>query len=245
MKNCCIRLVLSITISLTGLAANGQESPGPGASGNAAVAPKDDKIPPGTVITAEMTSSVDARKAKPGDVFEAKVLYDVWGESKILIPHNAKLIGRVLEVQPRSKAAPESTLVIKMDKVVLKEGMELPVHASVRNLETPRPASSDPNGVSSSSGFGAGSRSPDTIHVNGPRNQRDEEVRDPFKPPNYKPPNTSKPPSPWGVPSGLPDVDLSSKSDASGTLSVFHSSKRDVKLQGHTVINFLITRIGE
>jgi hypothetical protein len=76
----------------------------------------------GSILYAELSKTVDARKAKVGDPVNAVLLADVLSHGKIAIRHDSKLIGHVTEVQTHSKETPESRLGIVFDKVITKSG---------------------------------------------------------------------------------------------------------------------------
>jgi hypothetical protein len=76
----------------------------------------------GSILYAELSKTVDARKAKVGDPVNAVLLADVLSHGKIAIRHDSKLVGHVTEVQTHSKEVPESRLGIVFDKVITKSG---------------------------------------------------------------------------------------------------------------------------
>jgi hypothetical protein len=92
---------------------------------------------PGSVVAAELTKSVDAKKAKPGDQVLAKTSQDMLSGGQIVIPHGAKIVGHVTQAKPREKGDSESTLGIAFDKVVGKDGREVPLNASIQALAPP------------------------------------------------------------------------------------------------------------
>ena len=56
-----------------------------------------DAVPPGTVLPAQLNSSLDSAKNKPGQVITARIMQDVpLGAGKI--PAGAKVIGRIVSV---------------------------------------------------------------------------------------------------------------------------------------------------
>ena len=91
----------------------------------------------GSILYAELSKTVDAKKAKAGDPVTAVLLADVLSHGKIVARRDAKLVGHVSEAQPHSKDVPESRLGIVFDKVVLKGGQEIPLSAVLMAL---RPA---------------------------------------------------------------------------------------------------------
>lgn len=80
----------------------------------------------GSVLYAELSKTVDAKKAKAGDPVTAVLLADVLSHGKIVARSDSKLVGHVTEAQPHSKDNPESRLGIVFDKMVLKGGQEIP-----------------------------------------------------------------------------------------------------------------------
>jgi hypothetical protein len=80
----------------------------------------------GTVLYAELSKTLDAKKAKAGDVVTAQLLADVVSHGKILFRRDTKLVGRVTESQPYTRENNESRLGIVIEKIMLKGGEEVP-----------------------------------------------------------------------------------------------------------------------
>jgi hypothetical protein len=85
----------------------------------------------GSLLYAELSKTVDAKKAKTGDPVVALLLADVVSHGKIVVHRDSKLRGHVTEVQPRSKENQESRLGIVFDRVILKGGQEVPFHSTL------------------------------------------------------------------------------------------------------------------
>lgn len=83
------------------------------------------RLETGSILYAELEKTVDAKKTKVGDAVKAVLTADVLAHGKIVIRHDAKLLGHVTEVQIYTKEAPESRLGIIFDKAVTKSG-EIP-----------------------------------------------------------------------------------------------------------------------
>jgi hypothetical protein len=79
----------------------------------------------GTIIVAELANSVSAKKAKIGDRVECTVVVDLLYQGKIVVPRNAKLVGRITEAEAFTKEHHESRLGLTFEKVVLKDKKEL------------------------------------------------------------------------------------------------------------------------
>ena len=116
----------------------------------AQVAPQPAPVPPstpataaanqlasGTVIPVELAKSLDARKIKANDKIEAKTVMDMLSHGQIVIPRNTKIIGHVTEAKAHSKQSPDSMVGITFDHVLMKDGRELPLQASVQAVARP------------------------------------------------------------------------------------------------------------
>jgi hypothetical protein len=81
------------------------------------------RIAPGSVIPVQLTKTIDAKKAKPGDEVTAKVTMDLKTNSgEVLVPKDTKVTGHVTEAQARSKDQKESQVGIAFDHATLKDG---------------------------------------------------------------------------------------------------------------------------
>ena len=81
------------------------------------------RIAPGSVIPVQLTKTIDAKKAKPGDEVVAKVTMDLKSNSgEVLVPKDTKVMGHVTEAQARSKEQKESQIGIAFDHAVWKSG---------------------------------------------------------------------------------------------------------------------------
>ena len=93
------------------------------------------KIAPGSVIPAQLTRSIDAKKAKAGDEVVAKVTADMKTKSGVvLVPKDTKIVGHVTAAQARSKEQKESQLGIAFDLAVTKDGKEMQVPMSIQAI---------------------------------------------------------------------------------------------------------------
>jgi hypothetical protein len=109
----------------------------PGASSTSQTSGSASAIPPETIIAAELSKSLDARKVKPGDKIEAKTTMDVLVHGQIGIPIDSRIMGHVTEAKPRSKESPESTVGIAFDRIALKNGREFEIRTSVQAIGRP------------------------------------------------------------------------------------------------------------
>jgi len=118
----------------------GAQASGNGNAAGSAMAPGVDSgamLASGTTLQAELTKSLDAQKAKPGDEVTAKVTEDVKSNGKVVVHKGSHLVGHVTEAQARSKDHAESTLGIAFDKAVLKGGQEMAFNGMVQAIAPP------------------------------------------------------------------------------------------------------------
>lgn len=113
------------------------------------------RIAPGSVIPVQLTKTIDAKKAKPGDEVVAKVTMDLKNNSgEVIVPKDTKVTGHVTEAQARSKEQKESQVGIAFDHAVLKgEDMNLPM--SIQAVIAP-PTNSANSGESGAPATGGG-----------------------------------------------------------------------------------------
>jgi len=91
---------------------------------------------PGTVIRAEIEKAVDAKKAQIGDPVLAKTIDDLKTDPPSLATKGCKIYGHVVEVSPHQGDS-ASTLGIVFDKMVLKDGTDVPLPASIQAIGVP------------------------------------------------------------------------------------------------------------
>lgn len=94
-------------------------------------------FPAGTMIPVELSKTLDAKKAKAGDKIEARIPADVLSHGKIVIPRTARMIGHVTEAKPHSKESPDSRVGVAFDRLVMKDGQEVPLQAAVQAISRP------------------------------------------------------------------------------------------------------------
>jgi hypothetical protein len=112
----------------------------------------------GTALQAELTKSVDAKKAKSGDEVTAKLTQDVKSNGKVVLHKGSKLVGHVTEAQAKSKENAESKLGIVFDKAIVKGGQEVSFNSVIQAVAPPLQATSALAGDESGSlGGGMGS----------------------------------------------------------------------------------------
>ena len=135
---------LAVVVVVTAAAA--QTAPTPSSATQQGTTPPQDtaaqaqsanQLPAGTIIPAELSKSVDSKKAKAGDKIEAKTPVDLLSHGKIVIPKNSKIIGHVTEAKAHSKESPDSMVGIAFDRISMKDGHDLPIQAAVQAIARP------------------------------------------------------------------------------------------------------------
>ena len=115
-------------------AANGSGSAMASTSAPANEGKKSADISDGTKIDAALTSSLDAKKNKPGDRVESRTTQDVKQNGKVVLKKGTRLVGHVTQTQARASGQTESQLGIVFDHAVLKNGDEVPFNATIQAL---------------------------------------------------------------------------------------------------------------
>jgi len=114
------------------------------------------RLAPGTIIRVELAKTIDAKKAKVGDEVTAKTMDDFLSDkNEVLAPRGARVLGHVAEASPHQGES-ASTLGIAFDKLVLKNGTEIPLKASIQAIGSPESntatAVNEPTGGAGNSG---------------------------------------------------------------------------------------------
>lgn len=117
-----------------------------------------------TKIAAQLENSLDARKAKVGDRVALKTTQAVKQDGEVVVPKGARLLGRVTEVQQRTKSNSESRIGVIFDRLQ-KGSLDMPITATIMSITQARSqtragdSSMDSDIMSSSSARTSGSRS--------------------------------------------------------------------------------------
>lgn len=133
------------------------------------------RIAPGSVIPVELTKTIDAKKAKPGDEVVAIVTMDLkTNKGEVIVPKDTKVMGHVTEAKARSKEQKESQLGIAFDHAVLKSGnVNLPM--SIQAIIAP--PTNNANAGGGDPGAPAGGGGAATSPMGGGRNGSMESAR--------------------------------------------------------------------
>ena len=105
-----------------------------------------DTLASGTLLSVELSKSLDARKSKANDRIEAKTATDLLAHGRIVFPRNTKIIGHVTVAKARSKTSPDSMVGITFDRMLLKDGHEVPLKVAIQAIARPLQFGSSPEG---------------------------------------------------------------------------------------------------
>jgi hypothetical protein len=143
MKVLCLIITLSVALHLGAQATQTQSSQAPtqvasdtpaanqatgsGAEATPQAAPIPSEYRPGigTIIVAELSSALDAKRAKVGDRVECTVTQDLLFQGKIVVPRYARVVGRVTATEAFTREHRESRIGITFEKILLKDKKEL------------------------------------------------------------------------------------------------------------------------
>src|SRR5947207_11326116 len=126
------------------------------------------EVPPVSLAFAVLSDSVEARSATVGQELVLRTVSDVVVEGELVIPKGSKILGHISQAVTKGKNRPESALAIVIDKVVQKQGSEIPLQAIIAAVAAPKDnsLSSDPtygmlhSNEPKASGAGAAAPSP-------------------------------------------------------------------------------------
>ena len=92
----------------------------------------------GTVLNATLNSSIDSKKAKPGEQITAHTTEAVKSrDGRTILPNGTKLIGHITQASARGNGQEQAMLAIQFDKAVLKDKQEMPLNVVIQAIAAP------------------------------------------------------------------------------------------------------------
>jgi hypothetical protein len=140
-------IVLTIAVSATlGLAQKSRTNGNASASNDTSVSKQGRQVnlASNTALAAQLENSLDARHAKVGDRVALRTTQAVKQNGETVIPKGARLLGRVTEVQQRTKSSGESRLGVAFDRLQ-KGALDMPITASIVSITQTRSQASAAN----------------------------------------------------------------------------------------------------
>ena len=90
------------------------------------------------IMSAELTSTLDSKKVKQGEIVNAKITNALKStDGRTILPAGAKLAGRVTQASARGGGQPDSTLGLIFEKATLKNGQQISFAAAVQAVGAP------------------------------------------------------------------------------------------------------------
>lgn len=78
----------------------------------------------GTTLCVDIPRALDAKKLKLGEEIDARITDDLIYNGKVIVPREAKVIGKVVDLKVGPKDDPETRLLLQFEKIVIKNGRE-------------------------------------------------------------------------------------------------------------------------
>jgi hypothetical protein len=225
-------------MALTGLFVTGSAAQAPAPSGSSEAS-----LAGGTVLNATLNSSIDSKKAKPGEQITAHTTEAVKStDGRMILPNGTKIIGHVIQASARANGQGQAMLALQFDKAVLKDKQEIPLNVVIQAIAAPAqsapPAFNDTRRATA--GPGSSSAPSNNPSMSGSRGARPEGTppTDPYPTGNpnatYGGESNSGGPLPANMKGvyGLDGVRISANPNGEGT--VLTSTAKNVHLDGGT-----------
>lgn len=200
------------------------------------------RIAPGSVIPVQLTSAVDAKKAKTGEQVTAKVTQDLKASNgMMLLPKDTEIVGHITEAQPKNKQDKESQVGIVFDHAVTQNG-NISYPLSIQAVISPEVFQNPNNGGNAAAPQAPSSSASSQTPGGGGRGMGGGQAAPSNEPPGGSAPQTpsseSGPPKITGQTQGVlgySHMKLETPTSAAQP-SVISSEKNNVKLQNGTLM---------
>ncbi len=94
-------------------------------------------VPDGTVISVALSSFLNTQSTQVGDTFYADVVYPIWLQQRLVIPKGSTVRGTVTEVVRPGKIKGRGRIAIKIDDILLPNGVRRDINASFKGIHGP------------------------------------------------------------------------------------------------------------
>jgi len=88
-------------------------------------------------VSAELTKTLDAKKLKPGDPVNARTTQEMRGSDGTLVPAGSVVKGHIVAASAKGKGDAQSSIAISFDNIVLKNGQQVPLQATIQAVGAP------------------------------------------------------------------------------------------------------------
>ncbi len=100
----------------------------------------------GEAIHVVLTKTLDAKKLKPGDPVSARTTQEMRGSDGSVVPAGSMVKGHIVAAAARTKGDPQSSIAIGFDNIVLKNGQQVPLQATIQAVGAPAITSAEQYG---------------------------------------------------------------------------------------------------
>jgi hypothetical protein len=115
----------------------------------------------GTLINAELASSIDSKKVKQGEAVTARTAEDIKStDGRTILPKGTKIDGRVTQASARGAGSQESSLGLIFDTATLKSGEKIPLNARIQAVGAAQGSAQDMTQVPNGEPMGGSARGP-------------------------------------------------------------------------------------
>lgn len=94
-------------------------------------------VPAGTTIPIVLTSFLNTKSSQKGDTFYADTVYPIWIQQRLIIPKGSTIRGTVTEVIRPGRVKGRGRLAIRIDNILLPNGVSRDLVAVFRGLHGP------------------------------------------------------------------------------------------------------------
>jgi type IV secretion system protein VirB10 len=94
-------------------------------------------VPEGTVLSIYLTTYLNTRSTQVGDHFYADVAYPIWLQQRLIIPKGSTVRGSVTEVVRPGKVKGKGRLAVRVEDILLPNGVKRDLNASFRGIHGP------------------------------------------------------------------------------------------------------------
>jgi hypothetical protein len=94
-------------------------------------------VPVGTTIPIVLTSFLNTKSTQAGDTFYADTVYPIWIQQRLVIPKGSTIRGTVTEVVRPGKVKGKGRMAIRIDDILLPNGVSRNLVAVFRGLHGP------------------------------------------------------------------------------------------------------------
>jgi hypothetical protein len=94
-------------------------------------------VPAGTVLPVSLNTYLSSKNTHVGDVFYADTTYPIWIQQRLIIPRGSIIKGTVTEVSKPGAIKGKGRISVRIDTILLPNGVERPLIADFRGIHGP------------------------------------------------------------------------------------------------------------